>query len=296
MLLQRHTTLSIEKQIKTPEEREIVNVMKSGIEISKFTRDDDKQFITFLGEWKVMIGDRRFTGKSKRESDELAVELVFIESKLKEMYPTITLPEIKLAVNMSLSGRLTVSAQIYNSQSFSVLYCSTIIGAYLEYKRAHLTPLLERYKYDFEQQQASDLTPEQKLDEIKGLFVDVYNEYKQSGEINDFGGLCYQFLKRTGRFKGKINKQEREKAEQYGNEQAKIFMQREDGSIKEAVAKNLYGARQGSAIDEAFVRNLYARNYCTRVLFAKLKKIEDLTETFTVQDLEVPKVPLSQTK
>lgn len=262
---------------ETREAQQVLKAISGGMEISKFTPNDDEAFFNYLGEWKVMIGDRR---KTSSKGDTM--ELMLIKSMIKDLYPNITLPEIKLAVKLSMARELNMPPDLYGNQSFSVNYCTGVIKSYILYKKEHLAPVLEKWHSTPPTKPEKVWTAEDKLADMKEHFIDVYNKYIEHGIIQDPLNICYRFLYRTKRFN--LNTKQVEEARKYGQEQAGKFLAKEDGSVQEAVAKMKSNTRQGDTIDIKKLQDLYSRNYCVEQLFKKFTKIGKLTDTFKVEE------------
>ena len=260
MMLLEKQTKSIRKWAKTSQEIQIAKAIDGGIEIGKFNTNDDTAFIAFLGEWKFTIGDLRkvaINGKSN--------EYLILMAKIKQLYPTLTLPEIKLASELSILEKLDCSAQLFGNQSFSILYITTVINSYLRYKRDQLTDVRERFEK--EPPVEDELPDEDKIKDIVDHFKDVYAVYMDLKIIQDPMNICYHFFKRTNRFKlpeFKLTEKDVQEARQFGIDESKKFLTKEDGSIREAFEKlRTNKGNQGDIIDIQKLQDRYSRNYCS---------------------------------
>lgn len=267
---------------ETKEEKQIIKAIGGGIAIAKFTAHDEEAFLDFLGEWKVMIGDqRKSTGRGA------VIDLVMIKEFIKESFPTITLPEIKLAAKLSILGKLSCSPQLYNNQSFSILYCTTVISSYLDYKKEQLAPVFDKWVRT--PPPDKEWTDQEKLDSCKDLFAFEYEKYKKTGEIEDPMNLCYNFLIKSKRLV--LYTDQVTAAQKYGKEQAIRFLQKEDGSVKEALSRQTRADKtlRGEIINVTQLEKQYARNYCVQQFFNALANIEQLTDTILLSEFEQPK-------
>jgi len=258
------------------------------LEIEKFTAHDDEAFLKYLGEWKLMIGDTR-----KSSGKDAVVDFIMIKSFLTDAYPTLTLPEIKLAAKLSITGKLSVSPQLYNNQSFSVLYCTTVINSFLEYKKEQLEPVFK--KWNTAPPPETEYTPEYKLELTKSLFTDEYAKFMETGVIDDPLNLCYRFLKRTNRINATILQDQIEPAKQYGKQMAELYLKAQETDLKSTIARDKGVKRDASGFtaDGISIQGIeyrYARNYCVQEFFRKLKNIDDLVNSFTLAEHE-PTVP-----
>lgn len=263
--------------------------MDGGINISDFTRHDDEAFLNFLGEWKVMIGDRR---KSSSKGD--TVEMLMIMSFIKDTFPAITLPEIKLAVKLSFARELDMAPDLFNNQSFSALYCTSVIKSYILYKNKELAPVIDKWR-SAPPPPPEEWTPQQKMDDMKDWFNGVYKTFQEHQIIEDPLNMCYRFLNKSKRFKS-LTATQIEDARKFGVEQAAKFLVKEDGSIQEAVAKMKTNAKKGDAIDIRKLQDRYSRNYCVEIIFKKLNSIEQLTNTFKLEEFETKEKAIENKK
>lgn len=275
LMLQEKQSKSIIKWAQTPQELEISKAIDGGIEISKFNKRDDEDLINYLGQWRIMIGDPR-----KQSKESIAVEQLLITNKLKELYPFITLPEIKLAADMSITGKLSVAPHLYQNQTFSVLYVTAIINAYLEYKREQLLPVFERFHTSKPEKRFITVQQERQL--TIDLFKDEYDYLLKNGVIDDPMNLCYRFLRESNRLP--VYPKDLEDAKSYGREMAKLFFQKEDGSVKEALAKSQDKTQKGESLSVKKIEDRYSRNFLVQLQFNKLTNIEQLTDTFNLQE------------
>jgi len=262
-------SLSIIKWAMTSQEIQLAKAHDSGIELSKFTKADDELLIKFIGEWKLMVGDHR-------KDKGLFIEFTMIMDNIKELYPTLTLPEVKLAAKLCLTDKLDFNPQLYNNQSFSVLYCTQVLNSFLRYKREHLIPVLQRREMEPPPAKEYDLKEDITL--TRQIFEDEYNKFRETGIIYDPMNLCFRFLHRTKRLI--LFPDEIKAAQEYGATMAAQFLKREDGSIVEAIAKSRSKVSQGNDLNIQQIQNRYSRNYCVQEYFRKLANIEELTHTF----------------
>ncbi len=277
LMLSERQSKSIIKHAQTSQELQIVKAINSGLEIGKFTAQDDEVFLKFLGEWKLWIGDRR-----KSSPLDAAADLLMIKNFLFEEFPTITLAEIKLAAKMSIKKELNVSTELYNTQSFSVLYCIGIINAFLEYKKETLAPVFERWNK--EPPPEKEWTTQEKLQQTIDMFTDEYEKFRNNGVIEDPFALCFKFLRESKRLV--IMPDVVEAAKKYGKEMTDLFLQREDGSTREAIEHLRQKAKRNDIIKIDMLQNRYSRNYCVQEFFRTLTGIEELTGTFKLEEFE----------
>jgi hypothetical protein len=233
-----------------------------------------------------MIGDQR-----KTEGKGAVLNMIMIKDKIKQLYPTLTLPEIRHAVDLSLIGHLNMSADLYSNQSFSVLYCIGILKAFIEYKKEQLAPVFERWQKSAPEQ--VELTEMELMiadsNAIKELFEDEYALWLKTGEINDPFDQLYNYLQRTKKLK--ISADEVKKAKKYAQDKVTEFLKKEDGSVSEAIEKMRSKSGQGDIINITHLEKKYAKKYCVYHLFKKLKNISQFTKTISPEEFkkEVPK-------
>lgn len=131
---------------------------------------------------------------SNQSENELSTELSFLSKFIKENYNYLTLDEINLAINLSLTNKLQVDTKTYNN--FSAFYISQILNAYLSYKRKlynELSYKLEKNELDYNVEKPS---AEDNMKLMKELIIGFYEDYQKDGYINDVFNLVYDFLKK----------------------------------------------------------------------------------------------------
>jgi len=221
--------------------------------------------IGLLAKWRWMSG----VSASNQDEDEIAQELALISKFVITNYPNLTLEEISLAIDLSLTEKLDCDVKTYNT--FTPMYVSRILNAYKQYKFELYNKLkqketLAKQKIENEKK----LSPQEKMDATIDLINYFYEQYNSSGEVNDLFNTVYSFLKRTNNIK--INKQLIDEAMIYGTEKANALFNKQYDVL---FNKNKF--------DTDYWQKHHARNYCVSKLFSKIK-IEELISKIKLED------------
>ena len=143
----------------------------------------------------IGVSDRRFTsalmylyslvGVSANNYPDEASTLILIRF-IKNAYPNLTLNEIRIAFELALKG--DVQCEVNHYQSFSSLYLSGVVNAYIEYRRRAVA---EINKKRIELEVAKPEPTKEQQEEINRRFdynciAYAYHLYLKNGEV-DFG-------------------------------------------------------------------------------------------------------------
>jgi hypothetical protein len=207
--------------------------------------------IDILAEWRWMAGV-----STNGSEDDMAQELVMIAKFVSENYPLLKHDEFKLAVNLSLTNRLDVDVRTFNS--FSPMYVSRILNAYLDHKSKSMREVIVRKERDdLKKEMEKQPTQEEKMQHMVELINYLYEEYKATGEIKDHFTILYGYLKKTNKIR--ISKEQIEEAMNYGKQKAKLF---------EPTTYEKIFQKQDS--DNSIIEKRFARNYCIQKLFDEI--------------------------
>ena len=97
--------------------------------------------------------------------------------------------EVTLAFQLALQKRTNVDLSIYD-KPFSLEYLSRVLSAYQKYKSPIMT--------DFNKEQEQEMTEEQKQALSKRNIISTFQEYKDTGNVCDFGGMVHKNLHTMG--------------------------------------------------------------------------------------------------
>lgn len=214
--------------------------------------DYTNRIIDIVAKWRWMSG----INTNNQDEDSLAQELVLIAKFIIDNYENIKYSEIELAINLSLTNKLDVDVRTFNS--FSPMYVSRILNAYMDYSRKIVQELKERkYRDEDRKMLEKEPTSEEKMESMKDLIAYLYEEYKTSGEIKDHFTTLYNYLKRTNKIK--IPKELIDEAMNYGKQKAKAF---EPTTYERIFVRN--------ENDNSILEKRFARNYCVQKLFDQI--------------------------
>ena len=221
--------------------------------------------IGLLAKWRWMSG----VSSINQNEDEIAQELALISKFVISNYPYLTLEEISLAIDLSLTDKLDCDVKTYNT--FTPMYVSRILNAYKQYRldvynKLKANEVIAKQKIEKEKK----LSPQEKMDATIDLINYFYEQYNTSGEVNDLFNTVYSFLKRTNNID--INKELIDEALAYGTEKANALFNKQYDVL---FNKNKF--------DTDYWQKHHARNYCVGKLFSKIK-IEELISKIKVED------------
>lgn len=171
---------------KNSEELAIAQTMAEK-KISQFTKSDMAGLVSLLGQWKVLLGS------SNEISD---AELIFVCQFLYDNFGRFTLSDVKIAMNMAVSGKLDI--QFVSQKTISALYISKCLNSFEEYKARIINDLAckhEKYEQQLSIEASKNATIEEKATIHKEYLVSIYNTYKNTGSINDYGDFIYKWMR-----------------------------------------------------------------------------------------------------
>jgi len=215
-------------------------------------REYTESLIDVLANWRWMAG----VNVANQDENDVAKELILIAQFIKNNYPKLTVDEIRLSIDLSLTDKLDVDVRTFNT--FSPMYVSRILNAFLEYKRTVFSEVKARKELaDDRKKMEMNPTPEEKKQSMIELIAYFYAKYKEHGFINDYFSTVYLFFKRTGILK--LDKELIEKALEYGkhmaNKEANDFMSLMD--------------KGKDKTDKEVLQKRFARNYAVQDFFEK---------------------------
>jgi len=178
---------------QTQNEKEVVNAFYSVLVYQSET-DYTNQIIDLLTRWRWMSG----INSANQDEDDMAKELVLMASFFKKNYHKLTLEEVSLAIDLSLTNKLDVDVRTFNS--FSPMYISKILNAYIDYRNGIVFELKSKSERLKEKELVErKCTPQEKMDGTIDLIKYLYEKYKEDGVVDDFFGTIYSFMKRTNK-------------------------------------------------------------------------------------------------
>jgi hypothetical protein len=205
---------------------------------------DQNELLRVITEWRIYIGVPK--------SEELAEEFSVLANFLKENYAFLTIDEIRLAYNLSVTRKLK-DVEFYGY--FSPMYVGKVLDSYLYYRKITMADVIRaKEKHDQELKElANRPSPEQQSNDMKLLLRDYYEEWKEKGEIRDVFSIAYHFL-RNHKFLI-VRQEDIDEAMAYG---LKMARSRERKLFEKVTPEN----------EEAETKR-YARNWCVQNFFKK---------------------------
>ncbi len=236
----------------------VPNLAESGRNISE-------KLLDILAKWRWMAG----ISTHNQSEDDIAQELALICKFVLSNYPQITLDEITLAIDLSLTDKLNCDVRTFNT--FSPMYVSRILNAYIEYKKGMYNDLMKRKEVsDMKKEMDKEITPEEKMESMVELVRYFYDQYKAEGYIKDYFSTLYNYFRRTNRLV--VGKQMIDDALKYGKQEAQKYKKEyfDDALKKEKV-------------NVESIEKRFARNYCVQVFFNNLD-IDKLISTIKIEE------------
>lgn len=228
---------SLLEHIQNNDELEIVKSIENSLQVARLENMD-----TLLG---VVAKWRMYIGLPKTDVSE---ELMIIVDFINKNYPFLTLGEIELAINLSVTRKLE-DVDFYGY--FSPLYVGKILDSYLYYRKKTLSDAIRRKeKADMEKKERENRpSPEKQAEIAREIFTGFYSEWKESGEIRDMLNYGYNFLRRIDLLV--VTKEDIEAAQAYAK--------------KKTLEKNKNSFLK--PVDSENEEKRYARNWCVQKYF-----------------------------
>lgn len=226
-----------------------------------------ENLIDILARWRWMVG----VVNQNQNDDEVAQELVLLSKFVKSNYTNLTIDEINLAIELSLTDKLDCDTKTYNV--FSAMYVSRILNSYMEYKRKINKELVERKSLaEIKETVVKDVTPQEKMDSMIELIRYLYDDYKEKGFVNDYFNTLYNYFRRTNRLnpdKETVNNALLHAKNETSNHINSYFAMalKEEKPNRQTLEKR------------------YARNYCVKLYFDQID-IEELIKTITINEFD----------
>lgn len=240
MPIQSAKPKSLQQYAETRDESQIVNAVENSMVISNCHTD---KIVELVSKWIMYIGIPK---------NDISEEITLVSAYIFQKYGFLTIGEIELAIELSLSRLSDVQ---YFGQ-FAPMYVSKVLESYLYYRKMTLAdPIRRKQKDDMEaERKASIPSKEKQANEWKIMVMDYYKEWKATGEIRDVFSLLYYYLRRCNMMK--INQERIIEAQIYGKK--KVSELKKD-SIDDILAHN---TEKG-----------FSRNYCVQRFFEDINII-----------------------
>ena len=140
---------------------------------------------------KLIIKWAVLTGVKPLPTDD---EIRLFVEYIAEHFYRLSLSEIDNAFNLATAGKLDIEADHY--QSFSVIYISKIINAYIRYNGKYIIEY--RNKLADIEKERNKPTPEQQMQMMIESILEGFDKFKDEPQYNHFGYISYDFLKNIG--------------------------------------------------------------------------------------------------
>ena len=170
--------------IETPEEYAIAISVQQSVAVKDLK--EATPLVKLVGKWRAYVG---------LPKEDVTQELAIVVQYIRESWGMLTLQEIELAINLSISRKID-DCEFYGF--FSPMYVGKVLGSYMYYRKITMADAIRR-KEKFEQTEAeknNKPTPEQEAQVTQELVLGFYKEYKKKGQISDPFNLTYTFLRK----------------------------------------------------------------------------------------------------
>lgn len=245
------------KFVRTEQERELVLATFEN-KLATITKDEANALIELIGKWGYCVG----------VSNKLAAEDILLICKyLKDEFSSMTLSEIKLAMNLSLKGDIEV--RFYGQ--LSVMYITMVLKAYRDYKVSQLKDLFERKERHQDVDDNPKLSKKESYDILIHALKEEYNKYVNTNSVDDHFSMIFKHMKKIGVIR--INDDLTARAIEYA------YKMIEERRIKEATT---FGDLLRKSYDHDTLKRKYCRNYCVQELF----KNESLDSLVAIVDID----------
>lgn len=178
---------------KTDEQKSLISVISSGNKISAYQKSEMGEIIELIGKWRFMVGINTTIDP---------IELIALSEFLQKNYGQLTVQEINLAINLSLKNVLAVDNKPYGS--FSALYVSSILNAYIDYKQKIAKEINEiadlEHKKQMLEQKSIPPPAKKRAEDMIEILKNAYTTYKTDEIFTDPFSFIYDFLKKKGVF------------------------------------------------------------------------------------------------
>jgi len=229
-----------------------------------YDNKDVNSLIDVLAKWRWMSG----VNVNNQDENDVARELALISQFIISNYANITTDEISLAIDLSLTNKLDVDVRTFNS--FSPMYVSRILNAYIEYRQQLYDEIYERKVRDEAKKKMEEKpSPEKRMVSMKDLILYFWEQYKNEGEVKDLFNVLYDYFKRTNQLN--LTKELIDEAMEYGKEKSENYV------------SNHYTDILGKEkTDKEYFRKRFARNYCVQKKFSECEDIDIIVSKVTI--------------
>jgi hypothetical protein len=265
--LQTKQNNSLAKYVASVEEKRFINAFENKVVLGKMYKDGIDNLIDTLAKWRWMSGINTYN----QDDNEVARELVLLSKFVIKNYPQITIEEIDLAIDLSLTDKLDVDVRTFNS--FSPMYVSRILNGYIEHRRKLYNDIYSRkVRVDEITEMEKKPTPKEQMDSTIDLIRHFYDKFKKDGFIDDVFNILYNYFRRTK----KINpsKEVIDEAIKYGKIKSEEHI---NSYFADVLIKERPNKKQ--------MENRYARNYCVCKFFENLN-LEEFISKIEISEFE----------
>ena len=253
--------------VRSNTENTLVSAFAGKKRISELSGKESLAIVDVVGLWMANLGVINSITDT---------EIGIIANFIRDNYNFLTIQEIKLAMNLSMTAKLNCDSELYN-KSFSAKYVGKILNAYIEYRNSELSDF--RNRVEVERQKMADVppSPKEKMDIAIDFLKNCYKAFSEDNTDTDGFHIVYEFLKKTKRLRG--GKEKVDAALKYGEKAAKEFM---NTQYKDGMGNIVKGYNQ---VDKDHLKTRFAKSYIVADFF-KNNKFEDFIASITIKEFE----------
>jgi len=225
--------------------------------IGRFDSKDMAELVGLMAKWKLMLG-------SNTEATEQ--ELIFVCQFIYDEFPQLTLTDVKMCMNMVISGKLDVS--FVSTKSLSANYVSKCLNVYEDYKAETINRIAQNKEKLLLREEIDNPKPVSAADKMnifKEYFINVYKGYKDKQVVDDRGGFTYKWLKHVGLIMA--TQQNITDAMNYANDRYILERNQNFSLFTKAIEKDV-------PINEKEIKKRFAREYLIANVFDKYSFVQ----------------------
>ena len=228
---------------------EIVVATYDEKKIGSYDTEDMKKLVELVGKWRFLIG---------ATSDAKDTELIIACQFIYDHYSHLTIADVEQAMVLAVKDTFDIKMSL---RTISTAYISKCLNGWEEIKRKAVNDIAEaKERYMREQSYKVELSVERKMAIHKDFIVDLYNKFKSTGQLYDFGDIVYDWLRNKARVIAP-SKETVDKAMAYANERMIELRQQESLEFKKMTKS--YGLNDEDK-KKKFAREYILKDYFNR--------------------------------
>lgn len=221
------------------------------------------EVVNLVSYWRTLMGCTKDVSPA-----QIRIEAEYIVQE----YPTITIQDVKLAMNYCIKQKLDIKLPYV--LNFSTLLMGQIIESYKTYKAEQINKIGDQVTPPAI---AYDLTPAQKADNMKDIIRSCAQHIDEGCKERFYFRTVYDFLRRTGRLQ--IDDKLAKDGKEYVEKKLKAFQPSTSGTLRALMP--------GASVEVKKQRELATKQYKLDFLlinYFQTHKLEDVINSITEKD------------